>query len=183
MKTQNTQKQVWTKLFIVSAIIVILTGLGATFIYIPFTAKSKTLRDDILKERDKNILIGKIKALNKYIKIYDKKILGSGDVSWFLGEVSNIASKERIEVTSIKPGSPEPYGLYSKVFVIVDITSTYSQLGRFIADIESSEKFLKIENVNIKRMDIDEKLAKGQVKFKAFDVKASVVISAVSAKE
>jgi Tfp pilus assembly protein PilO len=94
-----------------------------------------------------------------------------------------MASKERIDVASIKPGNPEDYGLYTKLFVIVDMVSNYSQLGKFIAGVESSEKFLKIESVNIKRMDLDEKFEKASSKFRAFDVNANIVISTVVPKE
>ncbi len=184
MKTKKAEKPVGNKLVIVSAIIIVLVlAIGAAFIYMPFTYKSKSLRANILKERDKNILIGKIKALSKYIKVYDKKIPDAGGVSWLLSEVSNMASKERIELSSIKPGNPENYGLYTKLSVIVDMASTYNQLGRFIAGIESSEKFLKIESVNIKRMGLDEKFEKGSGKFKAFDIKANIVINTIVSKE
>lgn len=181
---KKSEKQTGNKLIIVSAIIIVLVlAIGAMFIYLPFTHKNKFLRADILKERDKNLLIGKIKALSKYIKIYDKKIPNAEGVSWLLSEISNRASKERIELSSIKPGNPEIYGLYAKLSVIVDMTSTYNQLGKFIAGIESSEKFLKIESVNMKRMDIDEKFEKGSGKFKAFDIKTNIVISTIVLKE
>ncbi len=181
---KKSEKLTGNKLIIVSVIIIMLVlAIGAMFIYLPFTYKNKSLRADILKERDKNLLIGKIKALGKYIRIYDKKIPNAEGVSWLLSEVSNRASKERIEISSIKPGNLENYGLYTKLSVIVDMTSTYKQLGEFIAGIESSEKFLKIESVNMRRMDIDEKFEKGSGRFKAFDIKANIVISTVVSKE
>lgn len=182
MKIKKIEKKTWNKLIIVNAVIVALVlAIGAMFIYVPFTDKDKSLRVDILRERDKNILVGKIKALGKYLKIYDKRVPKEG-VSWLLGEVSNMASKEKVEVPSIKPGNPEDYGLYTKLFVIVEVTCTYSQLSRFIADMELSEKFLKIESINIKRMDLDEKFEKDYGKFKAFDVKANIVISTIVPK-
>lgn len=183
MKTKKIEKKTWNKLVIVNvAIVVLVSVIGAMFIYIPFANKNKSLRTNILRERDKNILIGKIKALNKYLKVYDNRLPEGGSVSWLLGEISNMASKEHIEVSS-KQGNPEDYGSYTKLFVIVDAVSTYSQLGRFIAEIESSEKFLKVESVNVKRMDLDEKFEKGSGKFKAFDVKANIVISTIVSKE
>ncbi len=181
---KKAEKLIGNKLIIVSTVIVVLVlAIGAMFIYLPFTYKNKSLRADILKERDKNLLIGKIKALGKYIKVYDKKIPDAEGVSWLLSEVSNRASKERIEISSIKPGNPENYGLYTKLSVIVDMSSTYNQLGEFIAGIESSGKFMKIESVNMKRMDIDEKFEKGSRRFKTFDIKVNIVISTVVSKE
>ena len=184
MKTKKRETKAPDKLVILSAaIIAAVLVIGVTFIYMPFTDKNKSLRAEILKERDKNVLIGKIRALSKYLKVYDKRIVEAGGVSWLLGEVSNMASKEHIEVSSIKPGNPEDYGVYTKLFVIVDIASAYNQLGKFVAAVESSEKFLKVESVNIKRMDLDEKFERGSGKFKAFDVKANIVISTIVPKE
>ncbi|PIW68240.1 MAG: hypothetical protein COW10_03640 [Candidatus Omnitrophica bacterium CG12_big_fil_rev_8_21_14_0_65_42_8] len=185
MKTKKIENKTWNKLVIVNIVIVVLVlAIGAIFIYLPFTNKNKMLRADILKERDKNILIGRIKAMSKHLKVYDKRVLDEGvGVSWLLGETSNIASKEHVEISSIKPGNPEDYGLYTKLFVIVDIASTYNQLGRFVTGVESSEKFMKVESINIKRMDLDDKFEEGSGKFKAFDVKANIVISAIVSKE
>jgi Pilus assembly protein, PilO. len=183
MKTKKTEKKTWNKLIIINAVIVALVlVIGIMFIYKPFTDKNKSTRADILIERDKNILIGKIKALSKYLKVYDKSVPKDEGVSWLLGKVSGMASEERVEVPSIKPGNPEDYGLYTKLFVIVDVACTYNQLGRFIADIELSEKFLKIESINIKRMDLDDKFEKDSGKFKAFDVKANIIISTIVPK-
>ncbi len=180
----KTKKQTSNKLVITGAIIIVLVlAIGIVFIYLPFTYKNKSLRADILKERDKNLLVGKIKALNKYVKIYNKRIPDAGNVSWLLSEISNMASKEHIEISSIKPEKEVDYGLYTKLSVIVDVASTYNQFGRFIAGIESSEKFLKVENINMKRMDIDERFKEGAGKFKAFDIKANIVISTVISKE
>ena len=183
MKTKKIEKKTWNKLIIVNAVMIALVlVIGAMFIYMPFMNKNKSMRTDILRERDKNVLIGKIKALSKYLKVYDKSIPEDEGVSWLLGEVSNMASKEQVEIPSMKPGNPEAYGLYTKLFVIVEAACTYNQLGRFIADIELSEKFLKIESINIKRMDLDDKFEKGSGKFKAFDVKANIVISTIVPK-
>jgi len=184
VKTKKTEDESRNKLVIVSAIIIAsVLVAGIISIYRPFAYKNKILRADILKERDKNILIGNIKALSKYIKIYDKRIPEAESVSWLLSVVSNMASKERMKISSITPGDQEDYGLYTKLFVIVDTIATYNQFGKFIAAIESSEKFLKIESVNMKRMDLDENFAKDSEKFKAFDIKANIVISTIVRKD
>ena len=62
-------------------------AISVMFIYVPFAEKNKSLRSDILTERDKNVLIGKIKALGKHLKVYDQRIPEYGGVSWLLGEV------------------------------------------------------------------------------------------------
>lgn len=184
MKTKKTEKKSLNKIVVINVVIIALVSvIGGVFIYKPFASKNRVIRENILIERDKNLLIGKIKALDKYLKVYDKRIPEGVGVSWLLGEISNMASKEQVEVSSIKPDNPEDYGLYTKLFVVVDVATTYSQLGRFIAGIESSGKFLKVESANIKRMDLSENFEKGSDKFKAFDVKADIVISTIVPKE
>lgn len=164
-------------------IIIITLIIGILFIYIPFADKNKSLRNEILRERDRNILLGNIRAFGKYLKLYEKRISKGMDVSWLLADISDMASKESIEVSSITPGSPEDFKLYTKLYIVMDTISTYGALGNFISRIESSEKFLKIENIDIKRLDADETYKKDTSKFTAYDVKANIIISTVAMKE
>lgn len=171
-------------LIIFTGVIVVITIIiGAMFIYIPFSDKKKSLRAEILRERDKNVLIGKIRGLGKHLRIYEKRVPKEAGVSWLLREVSDIASKDEIDISSIKPGISEDYPPYTKLYVIIDVISTYNQLGKFISKIESSEKFLKVDSISIKRLDLDESFEKMQAKFKRFDIKANIIISAVVLKE
>lgn len=173
------------KIIILSIAIATVTFvIGTVFIYAPFINRNKALRSEILIERRKNILIGKIRAFGKHLKVYDKKIPEEGrGVSWLLSEVSDMAGKENIEVTSIKPGVPEDRGLYTKLYIVMDVTSTYNQFGMFISKVESCEKFLRVEQLTIKRRDMDKDFNKDTSKFKSFDIKASIVISTVIFKE
>ncbi|MFA4991822.1 MAG: type 4a pilus biogenesis protein PilO [Candidatus Omnitrophota bacterium] len=172
------------KLIILSGIIAVLTFVIAMgFIYKPFSDKNRAIRENILLERDKNLLIGRIRALGKHLKAYEKRIPRGAGVSWLVAEVSDMASKEQLEVSSITPGSPEDYRVYTKVYVTMEVISAYHQLGRFISRVESSEKFLRIESIGMKRLDQDEAFEKKSGKFKAFDVKASIVVSTIVMKE
>lgn len=174
----------FNKFNVVTVIIVILTfTIGILCIYKPFIEKNKALRAEILQQRDKNVLIGKIRGFNKHIQFYEKRIEKNSSISSFISIVSDMASKEKIEVSSIKPGAPEAHNSYNKIYVIVDTASTYSDLGKFIAKIESFEKFFKIESINIKRLDSDSGFDKETSKFKPFDVKANIVISTITAAE
>ena len=172
------------KLAILSAVIIITTLFTAVvLIYLPYLNKAKSLRLEILKERERNILVGKVRALGKHLKVYKKQIPQARGVSWLISVVSDMASKEEIEVSSIKPGAPEDRELYTKLHVILDTLSTYEQLGNFIARVESSEKFLRVEDIDIKRLDLDGDFDKDGAKFEAFDIKGNIVISTVVLKE
>lgn len=173
------------KIVILTAGIIIATVLiGVILIAIPFVNKNKTLRSEILKERDKNVLIGKIRALGKHLKVYEKRIPEEGrGVSWLLSEVSDMAAREKIEILYIKPGTPEDRGMYVKSYVAMDAVSTYERLAKFISKVESYEKFLRVEQITIKRRDLDKDFSKDTSGFNPFDVKANIVISTVIFKE
>jgi hypothetical protein len=181
---KKTERKAPNKIIILSVaigIIALMTGL--VFIYKPFTDRTTSLRSEILRERDKNILIGKIRVLGKHMKFYDKRIPKDASVSWLIGELSELASKEHVELSSMTPGSPEDYEFYAKLYVIMDTISTYHELGRFLSRVESSDKFLRVENIYIKRLDTDELFGKTTTKFKMFDVKANIIVSTVMQKE
>jgi Tfp pilus assembly protein PilO len=181
---KKSEKKKVNKIIIVSAIIIIAAlFIGTAFIYLPFLNKDKSLRAGILEERDRNVLIGKIRALGKHLKVYIQRLPEGRGVSWLLSDVSDMASKEQIEVVSIKPGAPEDKGLYATLYVTMDTISTYHQLGKFISRVESSKKFLRVESVNIKRLDLDEGFNTETSRLKSFDVKGHIVISTVVLKE
>lgn len=179
MKKINVKKP--NKIVISSTItIIIVLVVSLAFIYKPFLNKCKTLRSSILQERDRNLLIGKIRALGRHLKVYEKRIPQKGrGVSWLLSQISEMAAEESIEIISIKPGMPEGHRLYTKVYVILDTASTYHQLGRFVSRVESAEKFFRVESINIKRLDIDKDFSKETARLKPFDVKANIVINTV----
>ena len=171
------------KVVILHAIVIIVTfAIGFLFIYRPFLNKNKTLRVQILQERERNILVGKIRALGKHLKVYEDMLPEQKNVSWLLARISDMASKENIEITSIKPGDLEDRGLHTKLYVALDTISTYHQLGKFISRIESSEKFLRVELIEIKRLDLDENFDKNATELRSFDVKSRIIISTIVLK-
>ena len=173
------------KLTILTAGVSIITiVIGWLFIYMPFVNSNKSLRSEILYERDKNVLIGKIRAIDKHLKIYMRRVpKKEKGVSWLISEVSDMASMEGIEIISIKPGEPREIENYTKFYVVVDMICTYHQLGKFTSNVESSEKFIKIEEVNIKRLDMDQGFNKESSKHDSFDLNGHLVISMLTIKE
>jgi len=182
MKKREKKKP--NKVIIVSALIVVITlAIGVFFIFMPFLNNRKSLRANILNERDRNALLGTVRALDKHLKVYEDRVPEGRGVSWLLNEVSDMAAKGKIEVSSIKPGSPEDGGSYTKLYVTLDTISDYHQLGKFIASVESSGKFLRVEDIKVKRLDLEEDFKESESDFAAFDAKASIVISTFVLKE
>jgi len=183
MKKKDAQKNI-NVLAIVGVVIFIITStIAIVSIYRPYLNRHKMLRTQILEERDRNILLGKIRALSKYVKAYSDKLPRGKGVSWLVSEVSDMATKEKIEVLSIKPESPEDNTLYLRLSVVMDFACNYHQLGRFLSRLESSPQFLKVESLNIKRLDTEEGFKEEGSRFKSFDIKGQTRISTFVLKE
>ncbi|MBU4311500.1 MAG: type 4a pilus biogenesis protein PilO [Candidatus Omnitrophica bacterium] len=182
MKKRENKKP--NSIIVMSAVIVLATlAIGVLLIFMPFLNNRRSLRASILNERDRNVLLGTVRALDKHLKVYEDRVPEGRGVSWLLNEVSNMAAKEKIEVSSIKPGSPEDRGSYTKLYVTLDTISDYHKLGKFIASIESSGKFLKVEDIKIKRLDFEGDFKEDESDFSAFDAKGHIVISTFVLKE
>lgn len=182
MKSGGKKKP--NKVILMSAVITVITlAIGTLLIFMPFLNKRKSLRSEILNERDRNVLLGTARALGRHLKVYENRVPEGRGVSWLLSQVSDMAAKEKIEVSSIKPGPPEDRGSYIKLYVMLDTVSTYHQLGKFISSIESSGKFLRVEDISIKRLDLEEGFKEEESDFDAFDAKSSIVISTIVLKE
>lgn len=179
MKKQAVSKT-FNKIHIITAVIVAVSFIiGILFIYKPFIEKNRALRAEILQQREKNVLIGKIRGFNKHIQVYEKRIEKNTNISFFISIISDMASKENVDVSAIKPGVSEIHNKYTKIYLIVDTDSVYANLGRFISKVESFEKFFKIESINIKRIDSVSGYDRETSKFRPFDVKANIVISTI----
>ena len=128
-------------------------------------------------EKKKNLLISEIKVFDKYIDTYLKRLSRDRGVSWLLSVVGDLAKQEKVKITSIKPGSSKVKKEYSKLYITLETVSKYYQLGKFISRIESSEKFLKIESLELKRIDSSRTLSDDVKGLDPFDVTAHIIIT------
>ncbi len=159
------------------AIVTIIAGIS--FIYIPFLKAQDSLKIKIAREKDKNALIGEIKALVRYLDIYKKRVPEGRSSSWLLKEISDMAKKEGLTIINIKAEEPERRASYTRLSVVIDTASSYHQLSKFVSGIETSEKFLRIEELVAKRLDVEEKFIKDASSFNSFDVGSHIVISTI----
>ena len=181
---EDVKKKKPSNIMILTAVVVIATFIiGMLLIYIPFINENKSLRDKILYERDKNLLLGNIRALLKHLDVYQKRIPEKQGISSLLSAVSDMARREQVEIDSIKPDTPEERNLYTRFAVILDTVSSYEQLGRFLSRIESSNDFMRIESISIKRLDSGGMSKEDMEKFRPFDIKTHMVVSTIALEE
>ena len=139
-----------------------------TFSYKYFVCKSGFWVEDSsnicnigLKEVNKQIdSIGELKAriddLKEKVSQYESRLPTKKEISSILNHLSALASQEDIKITgireleTIKGEMQEGEQAYSGVPIEINMKSGYHQLGKFINEIENSDRLMKIDDLEIK---------------------------------
>lgn len=176
MIEKNAQNKIF---FISGSIIFIVIFIGTVFIYKPFILKKEGLKNKIQEETKRNLYLAQIKLIKEHVDLYEKRLPERKSVSWLLEEVSRIASESALELISIKPEGPEERGNFTKLPIRIEAHSTYHELGKFLSQLESSKKFFKIEDLQLKRVEEEG----GKDTAKSFKIRANILMSSIILKE
>ncbi len=167
-------------LFISSAIAFIAIFIGFSFIHKPFISKKVSLKNRIVEERKRNLYLAQIKLLKERVDFYEKRLPEQKSVSWLLDEVSRIASENGLELLFLKPETPEDQANFIKLPIRIEANSTYHGLGKFLSNLESSKKFIKVENIQLRRVEEE---VQGEKRGVSFKVRANILVSSIILKD
>ena len=112
----------------------------------------KSARTDIdnrpQMEKSKTILQSKI-------DYYEKKLPSQKEIPKLLEHLSEIANQAGVKIVGIKPvdvaGEKRiEEDIYQETPINIDAKCGYHQLGRFIQELESADRFMKIDDIRIK---------------------------------
>jgi type IV pilus assembly protein PilO len=97
----------------------------------------------------------KIEKAKEVQPFYEKKLPREEELPTLLGNLSELARENNVKIISIKPikDEDEPEGgesVYMEIPIQVKARCGYHQLGRFINDLESADRFMMIGDINIK---------------------------------
>jgi len=142
-------------LLISTAVILLLSAfIGANFIYEPKVRQLKNLERILAEEKELGSLLDEIATAEKRIGNYETRLMEKGkEEAELLDRVRDIANEAAVPVISITPSGQRQGGRKGNEpqFISVRILfgGSYHQLGRFIARVESSEKFMRIESIRL----------------------------------
>lgn len=91
---------------------------------------------------------------NERINFYEKELPGEKEIPAVLRYLSDSARKLNVKITEIKPvGLDEVEGQESPIYTGVPISLKaecgFHELGRFISELESADRFMKISDIKI----------------------------------
>ena len=96
-----------------------------------------------------------ISKLKKEVGQYETKLPTEKEITSILNQLSALASQEQVKIIGIRElgitrdDAEEKERAYKEVPIEIEMKSGYHQLGRFINKIESSDRLMKIESLEI----------------------------------
>lgn len=126
---------------------------GYNNIYKNLMSSIQQVKTDINNENVNMDVAKRLGALQKEVNTYKGCFGKEADVLLLTDKVSKAANEAGLKIVSLtaqKPGLKKPF-LYNSVGLAA--SGTFNQLGDFIARIESSKEFMRVEKLSFKKAD------------------------------
>ncbi|MEA3328238.1 MAG: type 4a pilus biogenesis protein PilO [Candidatus Omnitrophota bacterium] len=156
-----------SQLLILSFLVMIIILAGYFYFFLTpkvaalGTALTQTavLRKKIIAADDLIANTGKFKSeiaeLKEQVGQYETRLPAKKEIASILNQLSGLASREQIKIIGIKElelekSKDDPKkSAYDEIPIQIDMKSGYHQLARFINQIESSDRLMKIESLKV----------------------------------
>ncbi len=145
----------------VSALILVLLIVPQTMHMAKVSAEAKE-KKKILSDLDKGIknytaLELEYESLDNAYKDFIRRLPLQREFPVFLELLSSLARKNGVKIIAMEPQKvvDDPTLFFVKIPVLIDAYASYHDLGRFINDLEYSDKFMKIDKIRITNAEVD----------------------------
>ena len=146
-------------------------GIGACYLYLSFLLlpqirgvakaydKSTKIRADLaVSQRESSEVAGLKAQVARYqdkIESYEKMLPVEQEIPKLLGDLSNKAKAANVKIVGITPlqskqEASSAIEIYQEIPILINARSGYHELGKFLSDLENSDRFMKVADINIK---------------------------------
>jgi type IV pilus assembly protein PilO len=95
-----------------------------------------------------------ISKFSAKIDLYEKKLPAEQEMPSLLEELNSMAKKSNLDIISITPSAPRAEGAlkaaYQEFQIKIIARCGYHELGSFLTDLENTDRFMKLVDINIK---------------------------------
>ena len=162
---RNPQTQ---RMLIVGLVSIIAFALYLYFIFIPQVTRVVSLFGKVARVKaelksakstsaETEGLKKKLSEYSEKVELYEKRLPVEREIPSLLENLSNMAKGSNIKITSIMPQltqtenvSQRQSNLYQEIPIRITARSGYHELGKFISNLENSDRFMKVTNIGIK---------------------------------
>lgn len=111
--------------------------------------KEKELDDAYEKEQKLPQLRAAIAQAEQEIKYVEARLPNSRDVPQLLAELNDIATREEIAYAEMETLDTREHDRYVEIPLRIVMRSPYHDLGRYLNNVENSDRFAKIDGIQI----------------------------------
>lgn len=148
-------------------VVVIIAVLFINFLLIPQVArltdvfsKMGKMRSDLKSATDDIAKIEKFhKDIDSYkgkVERYEKMLPAEQEIPTLLENLSEMAKSSNIKILGITPAvqnmdqKAQKNGIYQEIPILISAKSGYHELGLFLSNLENSDRFMKVVDIEIK---------------------------------
>lgn len=103
-------------------------------------------------ERRKNEICARIRKIQLEMQKYKDRIPVGRDIPWIVSEITSIARRANLDIHIIEPRPIKKRRFHAILPVTLKVAGSYHQLGRFVSKLESSEKFIKVDEMKLQSL-------------------------------
>lgn len=149
---------------LIGVIGVALVGwLGYNNLYVPQERQAQQILAQIAKEQANQHTQAEVAALLQRIERYRARLAQDPDPSALVRDVVTLAQTAGLSVTGLTQEAPQQRDSATRLGVTLQLTGSYHQLGTFVAALERSPRFVRVERVRIARPEQGEEPAAVQM--------------------
>ena len=166
MDLKNRETQV---LLLTICVVLAAAALYLYFVFFPqiirvfdLTAKTGKIKSELRGARvvikDYESLKNGLKERTQKVESYEKKLPAEQEIPVLLEDLSNMVKASDIKIVGIVPAmsyfkddkSVNKSQIYREIPILITAKSGYHELGAFLTSLESSDRFMKVADINIK---------------------------------
>jgi len=105
----------------------------------------------------KDALVRKLKQYNEKVESYEQRLPAEQEIPSLLGNLSKMAKDANIKIVGITPAmayfknqNDDKSQIYQEIPILITAKSGYHELGYFLSNMESSDRFMKVVDIDIK---------------------------------
>ncbi len=145
---------------VIGVIGVALVGLlGYNSFYVPQQRQAQQLSAEITQEQANQRTQADVAAQLQRIESRRARLAQEPDPSSLVRDVVTLAQTAGLQVTSLTQEAPQQRESATRLGVALQLTASYHQLGAFVASLEHSKHFIRIERIHITRPEQGEEPA------------------------
>ncbi len=151
-KIDITQKITQKKDIIIFILVILIACLiGYNLVYRYNLSKIDFIKFQIDEEKKKNEILGIIGILDKKLRGYQKRSFSTTEITPVVDKISALAKKTNIKIEAFNPKPAISQEHYIQLPLEIPLSCEYHKLGQFLSLIESSEEFLWVTRLDMKK--------------------------------